>query len=114
MVDFLAEALPREKEGIQAFVQRVQGKFGSRAVGFRLFGSKVRNEAWEESDTDILVLVTGAHWREKNWIIDLSTDINLEYDLMLSPLVMTPEEFEKLLKRERRIACDIEKEGIPL
>jgi predicted nucleotidyltransferase len=105
---------PTEKEGIETFKHRVTREFGERAILFKLFGSKVRNESWEESDTDILVLVKDLHWEEKNRIIDISTDLNLEFDLMLSPLVMSPEEFERLLKRERRIATDIEKEGIPL
>lgn len=104
----------REREGCLAFKRKVTAEFGLRAVLFKIFGSKARNEDWEESDTDILVLIKNLHWKEKTRIIDISTEINGEYDLMLSPLVMSPEEFEKLLARERRLALDIEKEGIPL
>lgn len=110
----MAQLDHNEEKGLLAFKERVMKKFGDRAVAFRLFGSKARGDTWEESDTDILVLVKKITWREKNDIIDISTEINSQYDLMLSPLVMMPEEFDVLLKRERRIACDIEREGMPL
>ncbi len=104
----------REEVGITEFKQRVQAGFGDRATLFKMFGSKARGEAWEESDTDILVLIRDLNWQEKARIIDISSDINLEYDLMLSPLIMRPEEYDHLLRRERRLALDIEREGIPL
>lgn len=103
-----------EKEGILSFKKKVLKECGNRAILFKVFGSKVRGEDWEESDIDILVLVEDLDWREKERIIDLSSDVNLEYDLMISPLVMTPQEFDRLLKRERRLALDIVEEGISL
>lgn len=80
----------------------------------KLFGSAVRNERWEESDLDILVLIENLTWEEKRRVWDESTNVNIQFDTMLSPLVMTPQEFQELRDRERRIALDIDKEGMEL
>ena len=105
---------PVEEKGLNAFKERVLKEFGGRVGLCKIFGSRARSEGWAESDIDVLVLIEGLTWREKARIIDLSSDVNLECDLMISPLVMKPEEFSQLLKRERRLALDIEREGVPL
>lgn len=108
------ELSPAERKGLGVFKERVLKEFGDRAGLFKLFGSRVRGGGWKESDIDILVLIEDLNWQEKSRIIDISSDVNLECDLMISPLVMQPGEFSGLLKRERRLALDIEKEGVPL
>jgi hypothetical protein len=41
-------------------------------------------------------------------------EIELKYLTPMSTLVLAQEQFERLRERERRIALDIEREGIPL
>ena len=101
-----------EKKALQFFAKRIRRIFGARLVLLKLYGSAVRGERWEESDIDILVLIEKLTQKEKIKVWDEATNINIEFDTLLSPLVMTPEEFNVLRDRERRIALDIEKEGI--
>jgi predicted nucleotidyltransferase len=101
-----------EKKALQFFAKRIRRIFGARLVLLKLYGSAARGERWEESDIDILVLIDKLTWKEKIKVWDEATNINIEFDTLLSPLVMTPEEFKVLRDRERRIALDIEKEGI--
>jgi predicted nucleotidyltransferase len=79
-----------------------------------LFGSRARGDYGEESDVDVAILVRGLTREMKRRILDQVAEIELEYLLPISVLVFSEDEFGHLKKRERRIALDIEREGIPL
>lgn len=103
-----------EKAGLGEIKQRVQRLVGPRLRGIRLFGSKARGDFDPESDLDIAILVDGLD-RETKWrIIDIVADVELRFLLVVSALVLSREDFQSLRARERRIALDIEHEGIPL
>lgn len=101
-----------ERKALDSFLERLSSLFGPRLRRPKLYGSAVRGERHEESDIDILVLIDGLTWEEKCRVWDEATDANVEFDAMLSPLVMTPEEMRLLRERERRIALDIDSEGV--
>ena len=105
---------PNENKALELFAQKIRKIFGKRLMGLRIFGSRSRDKGWEESDIDLMVLIDGLTWEEKRCVWDEATNINIQYDLLLSPFVLRPEEFKKLHDRERRIALDIEREGIDL
>jgi predicted nucleotidyltransferase len=71
--------------------KRLQEIAGDRIVRMVLYGSRARGDYSEGSDTDIAVIVRG-----------------------LSTLILSEEDFLLLKKRERRIAMDIDREGVPL
>jgi predicted nucleotidyltransferase len=79
-----------------------------------LFGSRARGDHDSESDVDIAIIVPGLTRDLKNEILDKIADIELKYLSPLSTLVISEDDFDFLKKRERRIALDIEREGIPL
>ncbi len=79
-----------------------------------LFGSKARGDWDEDSDIDIALIVDGMDRQLKNRLIHVVTDVELEHLVPLSVLFFSTEEFERLRARERRIALDIETEGIPI
>jgi predicted nucleotidyltransferase len=87
---------------------------GFRAFKMVLFGSRARGDYGEESDVDVAILVRGLTREMKRRILDKVAEIELEYLLPISALVLSEDEFEHLKKRERRIAIDIDREGIPL
>lgn len=109
--DFLGR---KEKDAILLFQKRLRGIFGPRLKQIKLYGSSVRGDRWEESDVDLLVLVGDLTWEEKRRVWDEATQVNIAHDTLLSPLVLTPEEFQELRDRERRIALDIDREGVLL
>ena len=101
------EAIARFKRGLamlpDAGVERVI-----------LFGSRARGEGNEESDLDLAVILSGderSHWRQ---IVDLATELNLEYAyrLRISPLTVSQAKLQELWERERAIAHAILVEGI--
>lgn len=103
-----------EKKALDVFIKRIKKIFKRRLILMKLFGSIARDERWEESDVDILVIIDKLTWQEKRSVWDEATNVNIKWDCMLSPLVMTPEDFKHLKDRELRIALDIEKEGIEI
>jgi hypothetical protein len=63
---------------------------------------------------DVAILVRELNRELKDEILNIVADIEVEYLTPLSTLVLSTEEFNRLRARERRIALDIEEEGIPL
>ena len=60
------------------------------------------------------ILVRGLTREMKNRILEEVAEFELEHLLPISALVLSEDEFIHLKMRERRIALDIEREGIPL
>ena len=85
-----------------------------RILKIFLYGSRARGDYDIESDIDVAIIVRGLTRELKNRLLDAVADIELKYHTPLSVLVFSEEDFEFLKKRERRIALDIEKEGILL
>lgn len=87
---------------------------GDQLVSMVLFGSMARGDYNDESDMDVAVIVHGLTPKLKGQILDEVAELELEHHIPLSVLVFSEEEFNHLKKRERRIALDIEREGVLL
>ena len=71
-------------------------------------------EGNKESDIDILVLIEKEDERKKIKIWDAAYVIFSETDIMISPLVLSQTQYDRLKKGERLIAKNIEEEGFAL
>jgi predicted nucleotidyltransferase len=72
--------------------------FGNNLNEVILFGSYARNQQDEESDIDIMVLVKEDQLSLKAYtqsIAEIVTDINLQYDVVLSVILQSTDEFEE-------------------
>ena len=107
---------PLEREAVTRYAQRLGEALGGRLARAILFGSRARGEGHEESDLDVAVVVYGAEGHVFRQVSDLAAELNLEYDyaVRLSPLVLSEETLEDLRRRERAIARAILEEGILL
>jgi predicted nucleotidyltransferase len=72
-----------------------------------LFGSSARGDYDRSSDIDVAIIVRDRIPREV-------ASLEFEHCLPLSALVLTEEELEHLRRRERRLALDLDREGIPI
>ena len=108
--------IPRTVEGtLDAFVTGVRARFGQRVAGIRLFGSYARGEANDESDVDCLVLLDHVDRDDDRAITDLSADLTWQLaGVVISPMVMSVDEFDRWKARERATPLAIEREGIAL
>ncbi len=92
----------------------LKGFLGDRLERIVIFGSRARGDYEDESDIDIAIIVHGLTRELKNQILDMVVEIELKYLQPISVIIFSKEEFDRLKGQERRIALDIEKEGIPL
>ncbi len=76
------------------------------------FGSRVRGDFDGLSDMDLLIIITDIEI--KNKIIEYLHDIELEFDVPLSPVIFTTKEYEINKKLKSSFIENVEKEGIVL
>jgi len=110
----LSNLTEHEARALEDLRVKLTTLLGPRLIGMFLFGSKARGDYDEGSDLDVAVIVEGLDRMLKRTIIDIVIDIELQYDVVISSWVVSSEDFQKLRDRERRIALDIEREGIKL
>jgi predicted nucleotidyltransferase len=103
----------REKQ-LEELKKSLENLLAHQAFKMILFGSRARGDYLDESDVDVAILVRGLTREMKNRIFERVAEIELAYLLPIAVLVFSEEEFDHLKKRERRIAVDIDSEGIPL
>ncbi len=113
-LDYAASADNEEQiqQCIQEFVQRTQSLYGDRLKRVVVYGSRARNEATWDSDIDLAVVLAGevVPGKEIDRMIDIITDLNLEYRVLLSVYPVSEEDY---LHRESPLLINIRREGIP-
>ena len=82
---------------------------GARVI---LFGSKARGEDTWESDVDLLILVDKKDREEIERIMDICFQFQMDYDVIISPLIHSKEEWNSFPLNISEIKYFIEKEGI--
>lgn len=80
------------------FAEQVKQLFRDKLKGIILFGSYARGDYDNESDIDVMVLVDMEKMEIKKYrsqIVDITTELDWEYDIVLSPIVQNYDEFKK-------------------
>ena len=74
--------------------------------------SKARGDRDEHSDIDLLVVASGLlHWKEENAIVGALFDIDMEYDVIFSPLFTYSDEWENGIFTEFPVYKEISQDG---
>lgn len=93
--------------------QTYRSVYGDNIVAIYLYGSYARGNYSDESDIDITAIVKGDRLELQNKlkkIWDISADIGLENDVIVSPTVIPFEEFEEY-KHTLPYYMNIQEEG---
>ena len=99
---------------ISDLIQGLQKIFGSVIEQIILYGSVARNEATEESDVDIAIILTNEmDDRVKERLMIWSSDMDLRYDRVFSIIDINKEKMEQW-GRVLPFYRNIQKEGIIL
>ena len=103
-----------EKTVLRELKDALKPFLGDRLVKFVLYGSKARGDYHSESDLDVAIVVRDLTRVLKHQILDMVAEIEFKYIMPISTLVLSEEDFDRLRERERRIAFDIERDGMPI
>ena len=78
-----------------------------------LFGSKATGRDTPESDIDLLVLTyRPLTWRERDAITDALFEVEMEYDVVISTLIVSAEEWEHGPYQVLAIRDEVERHGV--
>jgi predicted nucleotidyltransferase len=105
---------PAESVAIDEFVAAARSLLGAELRDVRLFGSRARGAGTVDSDVDLALVVTPAGRARRHEVYDLAFDTGLRHGVQLAPLVLAEPLLRALRERERAIALDLDREGIPL
>lgn len=103
------------QEAASLYAAWLRERFSKRLHQVTLFGSYARGEAVDrESDVDVAVILDDFDAGEMIDIANQAHRIGSARNVELKPLILEKERYEELRRGERRLAMDIEREGIPL
>ena len=104
------------RPALTEFVRRIREALPTNVIDVRLFGSEARGEASPESDLDVLVVVQPDADRVplEDRIIDIAFDVNLDFNVYISPRVVTPAILNHPVWSQTPFIRNVTRESIPL
>jgi predicted nucleotidyltransferase len=86
--------------------------YGQRLKAVYLFGSYARGDFHEGSDLDVMIVLDTykSYWDELVRSAELASDLSLEYDVTVSRMIMTEEQWKK---GDLPVLRNIRAEGVP-
>jgi len=104
-------------EGLRKTLAELRGRlersYGGRLKGMMLYGSHSRGEASEDSDVDVLVVLTGPvnGAEEISRTIDDVSDLSLRNNVVLGCLFVSQEEYQQ---EQSPLLLNVRREGLPI
>lgn len=82
---------------VAEFAQQMRSLYGPTLDKIVLFGSRARNDASEDSDVDLLVVLKqmDSFSQEMRRIDPIASAVSLQYDVVLVPLALSSTSFER-------------------
>ena len=103
-----------ERRALERFGDAVKSRLGEYVVRMSVFGSKVRGDYQEASDIDVLVIVKERSLHVMDQIAEITSDLNIKYDLSISPVVFSEEEYDVNAKMASPFSVAVREEGLSL
>jgi predicted nucleotidyltransferase len=96
---------------LKRFAQDLKELYGERLKNLILYGSWARKQATPDSDIDLAIVLEGdvKASKEIDRLIDIITDINLKYDVLLSVYPVSEKDYTSL---NSPLLLNIRKEGV--
>lgn len=97
---------------LSSYRNALERRFAGRLRLVLLFGSWARGEATDRSDVDVAVVIDQLAPNEWAEAVRLAGDVELEFDLPVSPFVVSFERFEVLKHQPAGIGSEILRDGV--
>ena len=101
-----------EQAWLGAYRQAVAQQFPGLIRQIIIFGSKARGTATEDSDLDLLVVITGGDWRLKDAVTQPGYSLAIDKDVVPSIMVYTEEEWEQRRNDEAPLWQMVNRDGV--
>ncbi|MFQ6051735.1 MAG: nucleotidyltransferase family protein [Candidatus Hydrothermarchaeota archaeon] len=100
------------KKILTEFRTEIEKLYGKRLKNIILYSSWARGEATEESDIDLLIVLEGkvVPGKEIDRMIDIITEINLKYGVLISIYPVSEEDYHRV---NSPLLINVRKEGLP-
>ena len=108
MVETVARA------ALEEFRSWLEERFGARLNEIKLFGSRARGDAREDSDIDVLVAVDDLTSAEARSIAHRTGDLLTAHGVLVSAFAVSTARMRELRERERLIAREIDRDAVAL
>jgi uncharacterized protein len=103
-----------ERQTLAEFVQGLRQQLGTQLQQIWLFGSKARGDSTATSDIDVLVVIDNDDWRLHKQIRYFAVDLNLKYNLDLSPRIWTTSHLREVATLGTHFYHNLQREHIDL
>lgn len=104
---------PRER-ALNYFTKKIRKEHQDQVKDIILYGSYARGESTPESDVDVLVIWSGELARGRKTAAELAIKALVNYDVLISPKVISPKNYENMKKLELPFMKAIQSEGIKI
>lgn len=101
-------------QALETFCQELRLKLPDNLVEIRLFGSVAKGLATADSDIDVLVVLKNKSKLAKEIILDTQVEINLKYNVFISIVLKSQNEFTYPVFRQSLFFRNLQKEGVRL
>ncbi len=101
-------------EAVIEFKKKLAGQLGDSLLDLKIFGSKVTKLDSIYSDLDIIIILNQVDNQHKDVVFDAAVDINLKYDVVISPIIYSFSEYNNDLFKETYFYKTTQNEGIIL
>lgn len=98
---------------VRKFKEEAKKLYGSRLKNIVLYGSWARGTATEDSDIDLAIVLAGevTPGAEIDRMIDMVTEINLKYNVLLSIYPVSEKNYTSV---NSPLLLNLRKEGVPV
>ena len=98
---------------LNKFKQKIKKLYGKRLKKVILYGSQARNEATQDSDIDLAIVLDGdvIPGKEIDRMIDIVTEINLNYGVLISVYPVSEKNYNEI---NSPLLLNLRREGVPV
>lgn len=101
-------------EAVSEFKKKLSEILGDSLLELKVFGSKITNLDSIYSDLDIIIILNQVDNHNKDAIFDAAVDVNLKYDVVISPIIYSYSDYNKDILKETYFYKTTKTEGILL
>jgi predicted nucleotidyltransferase len=114
MKDDLKYLNKTEIHALNRFCEMAHSALGDCIIRMEMFGSKARGDYSVGSDIDILLIVRERTLDIMDKIAEITSELNLEYDLSIAPVVFSEYEYKMNIGMLSPFSLSVEAEGVGL